>query len=159
MLFNGQQSADMATALGQLDTERRLTNAFGAQLDVLGDIVGEAREGDLDDEYRPRISAKILLNNSSGTAEELYAIFDLIKPATSTMALYPYEPAAFVFRLSGAAIGDTLATRLASFLRRGRGAGIRGIFQWSPAVPADTFTFDGTAAQALDTGLFSGATL
>lgn len=159
MLFNGQQSADMATALGQLDTERRLVNAFGAQLDVLGSIVGEAREGDLDDEYRPRISAKILLNNSSGAAEELYAIFALIKPATASMALYNYANASFVFRLDNAAIDATQAARLASFLRRGRGAGIRGIFQWSPALPADTFTFDGTSPQALDNGVFSGATL
>ena len=52
--------------------------AVGAQLDVLGRIVGEARLGDPDANYRLRIKAGILLNVSSGTPEELLAIFRLL---------------------------------------------------------------------------------
>lgn len=155
----GVQAEDLAVAFSELNVDRRVSAAFGQQLDVLGAIVGEAREGDADDDYRARISAKILINNSSGGPEELYAIFDWVRPAGTVMQIQPWFPAGFVFLLSGAVVSEAEATRLSSILRRSRAAGVRGIFQWSQYLPADTFTFDGTAAQALDVGHFAGATL
>ena len=51
-----------------------LGQATGAGLDLLGRIVGEPRNGRLDASYRTAIQVKILLNISSGTIDEIYAI-------------------------------------------------------------------------------------
>lgn len=51
-----------------------LAYAEGAQLDGIGKIVGEAREGREDEAYRSAIGARILLNNSSGTIEDLIGL-------------------------------------------------------------------------------------
>lgn len=155
----GVQAEEVAAAFEQLDTERTLAAAFGAQLDVLGDIVGRAREGDTDTYYRAAISAWILLNNSSGGPEELYAIFALLVPTGATMKIVDFPPAAFVFKVAGVAVTDFEAGRLASVFRKARAAGVGGRFHWTYTTDALTFTFDGTSAQALDMGLFSGAVL
>jgi len=153
------QAVELSAALTDLRLERLIATADGAQLDVLGEIVGAARESDTDEPYRLRLRAQVLVNRSSGCAEELYAIFNLIKPVAATMELEDWFPAAFNFRLYDAAITDAEAARFARVLRTARGGGIGGRFHWSPEAAADTFTLDGTVAQALDTGYFSGAVL
>lgn len=151
------QAVELSAALTDLRFARLITTAVGEQLDVLGEIVGAARESDTDEPYRLRIKAQVLVNRSSGCPEEIYAIFDLIKPVGATMEIEDWFPAAFVLRLYGAAITDAEAARFGRIFRSSRAAGVGGRFHWSPAAAADTFTLDGTAAQALDTGFFSGA--
>src|SRR5882757_6443474 len=70
----GEQAAALAAMFSDLDILRRIDNAFGSQLDVLGDIVGAPRSGLDDDTYRGLIKATIKLNNASGTAEEILEI-------------------------------------------------------------------------------------
>ena len=48
-------------------TSRAIDNAVGAQLDGIGRIVSELRNGRVDDSYRLRLKARILANRSSGT--------------------------------------------------------------------------------------------
>jgi len=52
--------------------------AIGAQIDVLGKIVGRARGGMLDDEYRLWVLAKIFINRSNGRIEEFYDVLDIL---------------------------------------------------------------------------------
>ena len=80
-LTAGQEIED---AFFQLLSERGINEAIGAQLDVLGDIVGEARQGREDDKYRLAILSRGLINNSNGTPEELLEIV-----ATATGATAP----------------------------------------------------------------------
>lgn len=151
------QAVELSAALTDLRFDRLIDTAVGEQLDVLGEIVGAARESDTDTPYRLRIKAQVLVNRSSGTPEEIYAIFALIKPTAATMEIEDWFPAAFVLRLYDAAITDAEAARFGRIFRASRAGGVGGLFHWSPAAAADTFTLDGTVAQALDTGLFSGA--
>lgn len=54
---------------------RYLNYAVGDQLDIIGEIVGVAREiGETDADYRDDIFLKIAVNNSSGEAELLLAV-------------------------------------------------------------------------------------
>ncbi len=50
---------------------RSLSNAVGVQLDGIGEIVGETRQGRTDDEYRAGIRFRIFINKSSGEIETL----------------------------------------------------------------------------------------
>ena len=50
---------------------RSLNNAVGVQLDGVGEIVGETRQGRSDDDYRAGIRFRIFINKSSGEIETL----------------------------------------------------------------------------------------
>lgn len=153
---HGISAETMAEALTQLDTDRLTDNAFGAQLDLIGDIVGQAREGLSDADYRPRIQARILLNRCSGTAEELYTIFELIVPTGTTIELRDYPPASFKLMLYGVTLTDAEALVFSKILNKARAAGVGSRLHYSSALPAATFTFDGTVAQGFDNGHLAG---
>lgn len=62
---------------------RLLNHAYNAQLDMIGGLVGCARNS-LDDEiYRAAIQLQIFINNSSGTPPEVQEIAKAISGATS----------------------------------------------------------------------------
>lgn len=66
-----QELEDLFLALG---TERWIDSAIGAQLDVVGKIVGAQREvGQNDEDYRLAIKAQIIMNLNQGTPEEIIA--------------------------------------------------------------------------------------
>lgn len=73
---------------------RWLDNAAGAQLDGLGAIVGVDREGLEDDAYRIMIRVQILVNASSGTFDQILAIFEHLDP-DNTYVIEEMFPAGF----------------------------------------------------------------
>ena len=151
------QVQDLETALQQLNTLRGLPTATGGQLDVIGEILTQPRAGLSDGDYRDFLSARILLNQSSGTVDQILTIFALV--TTGTLTLTEWPPAAFELQLQGQALtADTLAVLLA-ILRQARAAGVKGELHWTAYPEADTFTLDGTPAQSLDAGHLTGISL
>ena len=73
-----EQCDDLETALWQLYTKRTVEKAVGAQLDGLGDIVGQPRGNLNDADYRHFIKTRIRVNISKGRAEELLQICRLL---------------------------------------------------------------------------------
>tara|TARA_R110002012_G_scaffold265589_3_gene449005 strand:+ start:1112 stop:1849 length:738 start_codon:yes stop_codon:yes gene_type:complete len=57
---------------------RTLDGSIGFQLDQLGLILNEKRDGLIDSDYRMRLKAKIAENTSEGTPEDLISIFKLL---------------------------------------------------------------------------------
>lgn len=68
-----------------------VSTATGAQLDLLGEIVGVTRGGRTDSNYRLAIRAKIAINVSKGTPDEIITIFALLTGAT-VVQIYEYFP-------------------------------------------------------------------
>lgn len=66
----------------QLKVYRWLNNAIGKQLDVLGIIVVEPRNGRNDIDYRKALFFKIFINTSKGLVEDLIYIVEFITNAT-----------------------------------------------------------------------------
>lgn len=66
-----------------------LDAALGAQLDAIGDLVGEPRNGLGPDAYRRRIRARILVNASAGRADDLIAILVLLVHGRAPVSLTP----------------------------------------------------------------------
>lgn len=64
---------ELREVLNDLQFNRNLNNAEGVQLDGIGDIVGLARGGLSDSEYRTQIKIKILVNASNGETESVIA--------------------------------------------------------------------------------------
>lgn len=70
----GAQLNDIDQAIGQLLTMLPLQGASGAQLDALGGLLGQARDGLNDPTYQALLQAKIVQLRSQGTVENLIQI-------------------------------------------------------------------------------------
>lgn len=130
-------------ALWQLLSEFGVDTAVGWALDVLGRIVGEPRQGASDADYRLRVRARIRVNRSDGTIEDVIDVVRLLigsvlLPST-VIKLTEYYPAAFVLRITGLTITPTQAQIYNSFINQARGAGIGSGFGWQQTADADAF--------------------
>jgi hypothetical protein len=78
----------------QLLNERNVTDAIGEQLNVIGYIVGEKREGRGDEEYRQAILTRISLNRADGTPP---FILDTLNTLTGTSSpnIFEHFPASY----------------------------------------------------------------
>lgn len=68
----------------QIRGVQKLDNASSDMLDKWGEIVGQSRQGRTDEEYLIAIKAKIAINVSKGTIEEVASIFNMLTGATHT---------------------------------------------------------------------------
>jgi hypothetical protein len=125
--------------LAELLAERALSAAVGAQLDVLGVIVGVDRDGLEDNPFRVRINTRIRINRSSGTGNDILEVFRLVLPAGNGLELIEEFPAALRLVISNAL--PIYEEEAVALLRTTRAAGVRGLLQWSLAGTADAFTF------------------
>jgi hypothetical protein len=123
-----------------------LETATGAQLLVLGRLVGQEKGGLDDDTYRLYIKARIAANRSSGTPEELINIARLLSTG-GAIHYTPYTIASFVLFLEGPVENGVL---IAQLILRAEAAGVNGTVEWSEYPPDETFTLD--AGPGLDVG-------
>lgn len=85
---------DLENTFSDVLTKTALGNAAGAQLDLLGAIVGEARNGRTDLQYATAINARIRLLQSEGTIEDM---LDLITSIVGSLQvnIVEFYPAKF----------------------------------------------------------------
>jgi len=84
-----------------LQTDRYLNTAVGAQLDALGEIIGLPRiAGQSDESYREDLQFQIFINQSHGTPEEVIAILKFLTDATKIWYAEVY-PAAYQMTTNG----------------------------------------------------------
>ncbi len=84
-------------ALFQLATLRTIDTGAGEQLDGIGRIVGQERQGLSDADYKPLLRARIRANNSEGTGPDLIAVAAaaLDDPGPGTIRVDPKPPASY----------------------------------------------------------------
>lgn len=126
----GAQSLE--AAFQQLLTQRNIETAVGAQLDVIGKLVGQPRDGLDDDTYRRYIRARITTNRSSGTVGDALKIARLLlgEPVPQ-LILNNWGTAAYELVVEGASIPTALAQVIIDFLVDGTAAGVRPILKSS----------------------------
>lgn len=79
LLETGQE---IETAILELRNQFNPLTASGAFLTALGEDVGEERGGRSDDEFRPAVLARIAINRSSGTWDELLRLARVLTGST-----------------------------------------------------------------------------
>jgi hypothetical protein len=97
-----------------------IDDAIGAQLDQIGDIVGQARAGQLDDAYRSFIKARIKVNYSEGKIAQLIAIVLLILGDDASVTLREYYPSGIIVSARDVSVDARILWR--DFLHRAKGA-------------------------------------
>jgi hypothetical protein len=119
-----------------------LDSATGVWLEYLGAIVGEAREGWGDTDYRRLIKARILINKSSGTIDEVLTIAALILDVSVTTVFLRAEefyPASMLLEIVHTVHPPAaLRNRLCRMVARARPVGVRLLIN---SVPNDSNTF------------------
>lgn len=144
--------------LWALYSERWLSTAEGVQLDVLGRIVGQSRAGASDDEYRIRIGARIRANLSSGTAEEVLAVFLALFGSDADLQLIELDGdlAEFALRVHTVLTQEEIDIAL-EFLRDCKADGVRAILKWQKQPTNESFGFANSGGLGFGDGKFTGA--
>ena len=132
---------NLEAALWQLLTQRFATTAIGSNLDAIGKLVGQARNGLADVDYRTYIAARISANRSMGLAEDLLRVAKtLIGNALAVITLSYGGPGTVIMRVTGITRTDIQGQALASFVQTAIAAGIRVLVIYSSVTPV--FRYD-----------------
>jgi hypothetical protein len=138
-------------ALVHLHGDRLLVNGAGAQLDAVGSIVGQPRNGMSDNRYIRWIKARILANRSSGTIPELLNILRTVSGSETVIEAREEANTTLVFRLSGFDVPYT--DDLILMLLETKAGGVRVILEAANETDANTYTLDSASnAQGMDAG-------
>ena len=146
---------DLETVCQQVLTQRSIDTAVGAQLDVIGVIVYQDRNGLDDETYRRYLRATIATHRSNGTVENLIRVADLV--IFDDDALYTVEPQNYGtvrMRIENLAIDVGLAATVFTFLARTASTGVRVILEFGSGAPAGWFRYD--VGPGYDVGLYGG---
>lgn len=136
-----EQVQELEVVFFALMVERYVLTAIGAQLDGIGDIVGEARGGKDDTNYRAAILGRIARNADHSRIEDLLEMFVALLPGF-TFDLATVGTAAIQFTiLEALGPSDPTPAVLNQQLQEAKGGGIHGSLIYS-GVDADArFTF------------------
>jgi hypothetical protein len=118
----------------------------GAQLDMIGRVVGQAREGNSDAAYIPLLRARIKTNRSDGRTETLIAITLLLLGLSTALFLREY-PKAIEIEADGVAINAWVAWN--EFLNHAKDAGTSLHFVFSKAPSSQTFKYGSSHSSTL----------
>lgn len=103
--------------------------ATGDQLDILGRIVGETRQGRNDDDYRAAVKVRILVNLSDGKAEQMLEISRAMIPG-ATVQLQEVYPMTVRFEFS--ALGSVSLRTVFNMLEQAKAGGVRLLVSYGP---------------------------
>jgi len=129
-----EQVQDLEDALWDLLVNRAIDTADGAQLVVIGKIVGQPQGTFDQDTYRTWIKARVLVNRSSGTVDDMVAIVNAVLPTGATMRVTEYYPAAFVIEVTSS-VPDWFGQALAGIVRDAKALGVSPRVKWFNGVP------------------------
>lgn len=114
---------------------RSVDSAEDQQLDDLGDLVGQKRNGMQDDEYRLFVKARILANKSKGYNPTLLKIIRILN-ATTPIKMREYYPKAVVYEVFAPDANPMITSR--DLLQRAKASGVNLDYQASPQDYAHT---------------------
>lgn len=91
----GDGAQDIEDTQFELLEDRSLGTATGVQLDLLGDLLGETRQGRTDEDYRSALSLRIIISQESGEPESIIRAALSLSGATRVQLLEGF-PASIV---------------------------------------------------------------
>lgn len=128
---------------------KSIDDATGAQLDLIGKLVGQARGGNLDDDYRKFIRVRLSVNKSRGLRSDYIKIISLLYP-TAKIEVRARGGAAEV-TIHNITISNADAAIIMSFLQLAHGAGVRVVLGTFPDSEDTAFTYRWAAVLAANT--------
>lgn len=150
---------ELEAAFYALLVERTIYAAVGAQLDQIGAVVGQPRQGLDDETYRRYILARIAANKSDGLVEDLLNIVRLIlNDDAQTTQVISQGIASAIVRVTGDRVEWATAMIVIELLRSSVAGGVRALLEFM-TFPAVTITKTGGLAATFDAGASSIETI
>lgn len=128
---------ELENAIWNAIVERLPDYAEGAQLDVLGRIVGRRRDGLGDAAYRAHIKAQVRINQSFGCAADVIEVIKLVDTVPFHYRDYPV--ASFVVWFDEPPSNASIGRELPDLISQTRAAGVNGLVSF----PVDRATARG----------------
>jgi hypothetical protein len=147
LLAPAQEIEDMFYALLAL---KSIDDATGAQLDLIGKLVGQPRGGNLDPDYRKFIRVRLSVNKSRGLRSDYIKIISLLYP-TAKIEVRARANATAEVTIHNVIISDADAAIIMSFLQLAHGAGVRVVLGTFPGPEDTAFTYRWAAVLAANT--------
>ncbi len=148
---------DLENVMQDMLTQRSVDTAVGTQLDIIGKIVGQPRDGFDDDDYRRLVRARIAANRSQGTTHDILTVQRGVFPEPEASLIITMQfPAAFALRVAHLAITDTIASIAAGFLVDTVSAGVRALLEYQYRPDAEMFCFVDGPGLGFNQGRFAG---
>jgi hypothetical protein len=113
----------LENVLWDIVTMRLPDYAAGTQLDTIGRIVGEPRQGQSDAQYRPRLKVRIRINQSFGTADDVIEVLQMLDPS-SVFSYTELGSAAFAVEYSLPPTSAVVASQVPRLVSQTRAAGV-----------------------------------
>lgn len=136
------QIQELETAWFDLYVKRRLGDAEGVQLDILGRIVGQPRDGRSDADYERFINARVAANNSEGRIEDFNRVARaVLNDAALEITYTPEYPAGLTMHIVNAELAEATAVILIEFLRDTALGGVRVQLHTLTDTVANSFTW------------------
>jgi len=140
-----EQTQELENEIFELRNAFWVDTAIGAQLDGIGQIVGITREGASDTVYRIRIKARILINLSSGTPNQILELVRALSPASAPDPTYtPWFPASFAIGVTELTL--TEVAEISDAIIETTPLGVRSNFIYSLDTNANMFQFSSDAS-------------
>jgi hypothetical protein len=141
---------DIENVLWDVIDSRILDTATGAQLEDLGELVGELRLGRIDDDYRPAIRLRIRVNRSKGRIADIIDIA-ILADTIGTPRVTEYQFLGFEVEIYGQA-GERY---IAGLLSQARAASSYGLLTASALGLSDLLSFDDAVSPDASVETFS----
>lgn len=109
-----------------------LDKAQGAQLDLIGRIAREARNGRSDAYYQRALRVRILINRSQGRLEDLIGVLRLFEPSATTIRIRELPPARMEIRVIGEVTNSPHEINLRARQAKAAGVALTLIVQAGP---------------------------
>lgn len=136
------QIQELETAWFDLYVMRRLGDAEGVQLEILGRLVGQPRDGRSDADYERFINARIAANNSEGLISDFNRVARaVLNDATLEITYSVGYPAGLTMHIVSAQLASNTADILIEFLRDTALGGVRIQLQYLNASLANSLIF------------------
>lgn len=136
-----EQVQELENAWWQLFAERQIDTAVGQQLDDIGLIVLELRNGKSDADYKRFLNARIATNNSEGRISDVIRVTrSVLDDPTLAITFNAGWPAALVMNVTLGIMTSSDADILISFLRDTVAGGVRIILEYLNELEEASFT-------------------
>lgn len=137
------QFQDLEDSAQTLLSILNIDDSVGEQLKVIGRLIGQADLGVNDVTYRLYLKARVLVNKSTGTVEEIYGVMRELY-GQSAGPRYFGGTKAFVIKISGLVLTRAQAIVGTSFLVGAEEGAARGILEWREYADGAMFSFGGS---------------
>jgi hypothetical protein len=135
------QANDLEAVLQDLFTITSIENSEGAQLDVIGIVLGTPRTGLDDFRYRSVLRATIAVNRSFGTPPDIYLVAHLfVGDGATGFEITEHYPAKFALIAKDVSLDFLSANILARLLRKAKSIAV-GMRLWFADDVDNAFTF------------------